>query len=140
VCPTGVSPTNCTIIMTRSTGLETIRDSIAYPTTIKQAGYLVAWSVGLTRLSTNNTTAAAIVTYLNSKYGGTSQPVRLPRHAGGVQRCRGGDAAGAEEPDPVSGAARQMAGARTGGARTASYQAPVRRASRRPGSTGRTSG
>ena len=33
-----VSAANCTIILTRSTALETIRDGVAYPTTVKKAG------------------------------------------------------------------------------------------------------
>ncbi|MGN6867486.1 MAG: hypothetical protein ACTHMY_03670, partial [Solirubrobacteraceae bacterium] len=30
-CPKGVSPSQCTIILTRATALETIRDNVAYP-------------------------------------------------------------------------------------------------------------
>lgn len=73
VCPPGVAPASCTIIMTRTTGLETIRDSVAYPTKVKESGYLVAWKVGLSRLSTSTTTAESDITFLNGKYGGVAE-------------------------------------------------------------------
>ncbi len=72
-CPKGVAPSQCTIILTRSTALETIRDNIAYPSTVKQAGRLVAFSVGLSALSTNPTTAQNDVKFLDHTYGGDAQ-------------------------------------------------------------------
>ncbi len=72
-CPTGVPPAQCTIILTRATALETIRDNIAYPTTVKQAGRLVAFSVGLSGLSTDATTAANDVKFLDKTYGGDAE-------------------------------------------------------------------
>ena len=53
VCPKGVAPAQCTIILTRATALETIRDTTAYPSTVKQSGRLVAFTVGLSALSSN---------------------------------------------------------------------------------------
>ena len=55
--PGGRRAANCTIILTRSTALETLRDGVAYPHTVKQAGRIVAFTVGLSRLSSNRTTA-----------------------------------------------------------------------------------
>ncbi len=55
-CPKGVAPAQCFIILTRATALETIRDNVAYPSTVKQAGRLVAFTVGLSALSSNPTT------------------------------------------------------------------------------------
>jgi hypothetical protein len=72
-CPKGVAPAQCTIILTRATALETIRDNIAYPSTVKQSGRLVAFSVGLSALSTNPTTAANDVKFLDKTYGGDAQ-------------------------------------------------------------------
>jgi hypothetical protein len=72
-CPTGVAPAQCTIILTRATALETIRDNIAYPTTVKQPGRLVAFTVGLSALSTNPTTAANDVKFLDKTYGGSPE-------------------------------------------------------------------
>jgi hypothetical protein len=72
-CPKGVAPAQCTIILTRATALETIRDNIAYPSTVKQAGRLVAFSVGLSALSSNPTTAANDTKFLDKTYGGDAQ-------------------------------------------------------------------
>jgi hypothetical protein len=73
VCPKGVAPTNCTIIMTRATGLETIRDGVDYPTTVKQNGQIVAFQVGLAELSPDASTDRTDISYLDHKYGGTTQ-------------------------------------------------------------------
>jgi hypothetical protein len=72
-CPKGVPPSQCTIILTRSTALETIRDNVAYPSTVKQAGRLVAFTVGLSALSTNPTTAQNDIKFLDKTYGGDAQ-------------------------------------------------------------------
>lgn len=72
-CPKGVAPSQCTIILTRATALETIRDNIAYPSTVKQAGRIVAFTVGLSALSTNPTTAQTDVKFLDKTYGGDAQ-------------------------------------------------------------------
>ena len=72
-CPSTISPANCTIILTRSTALETIRDGTNYPTTATQPGEIVAFTVGLSSLSTNLTTAHKEVAALDHAYGGTTQ-------------------------------------------------------------------
>jgi hypothetical protein len=72
-CPKGVSAAQCTIILTRATALETIRDTTAYPSTVKQAGRLVAFTVGLSALSTNATTAQNDIKFLDKTYGGDAQ-------------------------------------------------------------------
>jgi hypothetical protein len=72
-CPKGVAPAQCTIILTRATALETIRDNVAYPSTVKQSGRLVAFTVGLSALSTNPTTAQNDIKFLDRTYGGDAQ-------------------------------------------------------------------
>jgi hypothetical protein len=72
-CPAGVSPAQCTIILTRATALETIRDNVAYPSTVQQPGRLVAFTVGLSALSSNATTAKNDITFLDKTYGGDPQ-------------------------------------------------------------------
>lgn len=72
-CPKGASAANCTIILTQVTALEAIRDGVSYPTTVKRAGYLVAWTVGLSRLSSNAQAAHNAVHYLDSSYGGNTE-------------------------------------------------------------------
>ncbi len=73
VCPAGVSPAKCTIILTRVTALETLRDGVAYPTKVKQPGLISAFTVGLSQLSSNKTTQATYIHFLDSTYGGTSR-------------------------------------------------------------------
>lgn len=72
-CPKSVTPANCTIILTRMTALETIRDGVDYPTKVKQAGRIVAFTVGLSALSSNANTAKSDIHYLDQTYGGTTQ-------------------------------------------------------------------
>lgn len=69
-CPKGVAPSSCTIILTRATALETIRDNIAYPSKVKQAGRIVAFSVGLSALSSDAPTALSDTKFLDKTYGG----------------------------------------------------------------------
>jgi len=73
VCPKGVPASQCTIILTRATALETIRDNIAYPSKVKQGGRIAAFTVGLSALSSNATTAASDVKFLDKTYGGDAQ-------------------------------------------------------------------
>ena len=73
VCPQGVSSANCTIILTRVTALETIRDGVTYPTTVKQAGRVTAFTIGLSLLSTNKNTRKSFIHYLDTTYGGTTR-------------------------------------------------------------------
>lgn len=72
-CPKGVSAAQCTIILTRATALETIRDNVAYPSTVKHAGRLAAFTVGLSALSSNATTAQNDIKFLDKTYGGDAQ-------------------------------------------------------------------
>jgi hypothetical protein len=73
VCPKGVQAVNCLIILERATGLETVRDSLAYPTTVHAAGTIVAFTLGLAKLSNNSTTAHTYIHDLDAAYGGTTQ-------------------------------------------------------------------
>lgn len=87
-CPKTVSPANCTIILTQMTALATVRDGIAYPTTVKKAGQIVAFTVGLSGLSTNRTTAKSDIHYLNHAYGGTAQAAITVLRLSGPSRLR----------------------------------------------------
>ena len=72
-CPTGVAPSQCFIILTRTTAVQSVSDGVAYPTTVKQDGFVVAFTVGLSRLSSNPTTEKNYLHILDSAYGGTPQ-------------------------------------------------------------------
>jgi len=73
VCPKGVQPSACQIVLTRATGLETIRDSVVYPTTVKAAGDLVAFTVGVAKLATTAAATHADIAYLDSHFGGVTE-------------------------------------------------------------------
>jgi hypothetical protein len=70
VCPPKGSPASCTIILTRTTAVETLRDGKKYPTTVKKAGRIVAFTLGLSQLDPNRSTRNADIRFLNSQYGG----------------------------------------------------------------------
>jgi hypothetical protein len=72
-CPKGLATTQCTIVLNRVTALETIRDNVAYPSMVKQTGRLVAFSVGLSALDSNPTTAQNDVKFLDKSFGGDAQ-------------------------------------------------------------------
>jgi hypothetical protein len=85
-CPVGVSAANCTIILTQVTAMETLRAGVAYPTTVKKPGYIVAVTLGLSRLNSDPQQAASAVSFLNATYGGAPEaavtvlkPVHNPR-------------------------------------------------------------
>jgi hypothetical protein len=73
VCPPNVSSSNCTIILTRVTAFETIRDGFGYPTRVHHAGRITSFSVGLSQLSSSKSTQSSYIQFLNSKYGGPAR-------------------------------------------------------------------
>ena len=73
VCPKGVTPAQCTIILTQVTALATIRDGVTYPTTVTKAGEIVAFTVGLSALDSNRTRRKADIKGLDHTYGGTTR-------------------------------------------------------------------
>jgi len=73
VCPTGVSQSDCKIVLTQVTALETIRAGVDYPTTVTKAGSIVAVTLGISALSSNKSQVKSDIAYLNSQYGGDAQ-------------------------------------------------------------------
>lgn len=88
VCPPGVSSSSCTIILTRVTALETIRDGTAYPTKVKLKGRITAFTVGLSALSTNTATRKSYVHYLDGTYGGTARVALTVLAPGGGKKTQ----------------------------------------------------
>jgi hypothetical protein len=70
VCPKGVAPSQCFIILTRTTAIQTISDGVKYPITAKKDGWIVAFTVGLSSLSSSATTERNFLHTLNAAYGG----------------------------------------------------------------------
>jgi hypothetical protein len=87
-CPPGVTAATCKIVLTQVTALETIRDGIAYPTTVKKAGSIVALTIGLSRLSTDKTTAHNDIHFLDQTYGGTTRASITVLRASGPKKNR----------------------------------------------------
>jgi hypothetical protein len=85
VCPTGVSQTDCTIVLAQITVLQTVSDGTNFPTTITKPGMIAALTLGVSGLSTNTKQVASDISYLDGKYGGGPtvqvsilRPVGLP--------------------------------------------------------------
>ena len=72
-CPKGVAPSQCFIILTHTTAVQTIGDGVSFPTKVKRAGWVVAFSVGLSRLSSDPKTEHNYLHTLDQAYGGTPQ-------------------------------------------------------------------
>jgi hypothetical protein len=87
-CPKNVAPANCTIILTEMTALETVRDGVAYPATVRKAGQIVAFTLGLSNLSSNKNTAKSDIHYLDTTYGGTTRAAITVLKASGPSKQR----------------------------------------------------
>jgi hypothetical protein len=72
-CPSGTSAADCTIILTRTTAIQTVSDSVVNPTRVNQAGWIVAFKVGLSKLSSKAATERSYLKKLDESYGGTPQ-------------------------------------------------------------------
>jgi hypothetical protein len=72
-CPPDQAKNGCNIVLTRASALETVRDGVVYPTTVKADGQLVAFTVGLATISGNSTeTAHEVIHGLDTAYGGVT--------------------------------------------------------------------
>ncbi|MBV9818926.1 MAG: hypothetical protein JOZ07_11325 [Solirubrobacterales bacterium] len=72
-CPKGVAPSQCFIILTRTTAVQATSDGVVNPTRVRQAGWIVAFSVGLSNLSSQPKTEHSYLHTLDQAYGGTPQ-------------------------------------------------------------------
>ena len=88
-CPPGLTPAKCTIVLTEVTAMETVRDAIAYPTRVKRPGRIVAFTIGLSRLSSDRNTARTYIHNLDVSYGGTAQvAITVLRRVGPASKLR----------------------------------------------------
>ena len=72
-CPPGVSPAHCRIVLTRTTVVQSQSDSVMAPTKVTKPGWIVAFTVGLSKLSRSARTELSFLRALDSRYGGTPQ-------------------------------------------------------------------
>jgi len=70
-CPKGTSTNNCRIVLERTTAIQTQSDGVTNPMVVKHRGWIVAFSVGISRLSSNNKTVHNLLHGLDTTYGGT---------------------------------------------------------------------
>jgi hypothetical protein len=98
VCPATVTQANCTIVLTQVTALETVRDGVGYPTKITKSGDIVAFSLGVSALSTKAATVKSDIQFLDGTYGGTAQAqLTVLRQVG--RRSRNAWMVAAQSPD-----------------------------------------
>jgi hypothetical protein len=72
-CPTGVSPAQCFIILTRTTAVQTVTNGLVSPTKVKSNGWIVDFTIGLSQLSPVAKTELSFLHTLDSAYGGPPQ-------------------------------------------------------------------
>ena len=82
-CPPGTTAANCTILLTKMTGVETMSDTVMFPTRVKQPGVLFAMTLGI------SSAAKSFVASLNKNYGGApSAELSVLRPLGAAGRYR----------------------------------------------------
>jgi hypothetical protein len=72
-CPKQSSLANCHIVLTRTTALQMMSDSVINPMRVNQQGWIVSFTVGLSRLVAKPKERAGIIKGLDSRYGGAPE-------------------------------------------------------------------
>jgi hypothetical protein len=72
-CPKNSSLANCHIVLTRTTALQMMSDSVINPMRVNQQGWITSFTVGLSRLVAKPTERAGIIKGLDSRYGGAPE-------------------------------------------------------------------
>jgi hypothetical protein len=74
-CPPGVSLSNCVIVLTRTTALQTETNGLLNPTKVTKDGWIVAFTVGLSKLTSDAKTELSLLKNLDAQWGGPPQLV-----------------------------------------------------------------
>jgi hypothetical protein len=74
-CPSGVALADCVIVLTRTTAVQTQTNGVLNPTRVTKDGWIVAFTVGLSNLTSNAKTELGLLKGLDAKYGGPPQIV-----------------------------------------------------------------
>ena len=72
-CPPGVALSNCLIVLTRTTAVQTETNGLINPTRVTKDGWIVAFTVGLSKLVSDAKTELGLLKGLDAKYGGPPQ-------------------------------------------------------------------
>ena len=69
-CVKGQPLATCKIVLTRTTAIESLSDGIINPTRVNQQGWIVSFTVGLSKLVANAKTRAALIASQDAQHGG----------------------------------------------------------------------
>jgi hypothetical protein len=69
-CVKGQPLATCKIVLTRMTAIESLSDGIINPTRVNQQGWVVSFTVGLSKLVANPKTRAALIASQDAQHGG----------------------------------------------------------------------
>jgi hypothetical protein len=72
-CPPKTPPTSCFILLTRTTAIQTTSDGVVNPMVVKQNGWLISFTVGLSKMSSSKSTERSLIHTLDTGYDGTPQ-------------------------------------------------------------------
>jgi hypothetical protein len=72
-CPKHTALKNCKIVLTRTTALQVTSDAVINPMRVNRQGWVVSFTVGLSRLVAKASERAAIIKGLDGQYGGAPQ-------------------------------------------------------------------
>lgn len=72
-CPPNVSLANCVIVLTRTTAVQTETNGLLNPTKVTKDGWVVAFTVGLSKLTSDAKTELSLLKSLDSRFGGPPQ-------------------------------------------------------------------
>ncbi len=72
-CPAGVAANDCRIILAHTTAVQTATNGVLNPTKVTKDGWIVAFTVGLSNLSSNAKTELGFLKGLDSEWGGVPQ-------------------------------------------------------------------
>jgi hypothetical protein len=72
-CPPNVSLANCLIVLTRTTAVQTQTNGVLNPTRVTKDGWIVAFTVGLSKLTPDAKTELSLLKSLDARFGGPPQ-------------------------------------------------------------------
>jgi hypothetical protein len=72
-CPPGVSLDNCVIVLTHTTAVQTETNGVVNPTKVTKDGWIVAFTLGLSRLTSDAKTELGLLKGLDARWGGPPQ-------------------------------------------------------------------
>ena len=72
-CPKKTSLANCNIVLTRTTAVQVTSDAVINPMRVNQQGWIVSFTVGLSRLVPKAKERATIIKGLDARYGGAPE-------------------------------------------------------------------